>query len=74
MTRSVYRPVMCLDCANGVGALAMCELVKYLHAVDVKFVIYNDGSHGTLNHLVLACINLVFSSVDIIDVGSSTFI
>jgi len=30
----------------------MSELVKYLHDVDIKFDLYNDGSHGKLNHLV----------------------
>jgi len=52
VSRTVYRPVVCLDCANGVGAVAVSELVKYLHAVDVKFDVYNDGSHGKLNHMV----------------------
>jgi len=43
---------VCLDCANGVGAVAVSQLVKYLHSVDIKFDIYNDGSQGKLNHMV----------------------
>jgi len=52
VTRSIYSPVVCLDCANGVGAVAMYELIKCLQAVDIKFDIYNDGSQGKLNHMV----------------------
>jgi len=47
---------MCLDCANGVGACAMSELVKYLHAVAIKFDICNNGLHGKLNHRVNVCV------------------
>ena len=43
---------MCLDCANGVGAVAMSKLVKYLTAVDIKFDVYNDGLQGKLNDTV----------------------
>ena len=46
---------MCLDCANGVGAIAMSDLVKYLHAVDMKFDICNNGLNGKLNHMVSVC-------------------
>ena len=51
-SRSVYNPVVCLDCANGVGAVVMSQLIKHLHTVDIKFDIYNDGSQGKLNHMV----------------------
>ena len=52
MNRSVYKPLVCLDCANGVGAIAVSKLVTYLRAVDIKFDIYNDGSQGKLNLMV----------------------
>jgi len=48
----VYKPVLCIDCANGVGAITLSKLVKYLQAIDIKFDICNDGSLGKLNHMV----------------------
>ena len=56
--RSLYKPTVCLDCANGVGAIAMLELVKYLQDADIKFELFNDGSHGKLNHMV--CVYVIY--------------
>ena len=54
-----------MDCANGVGAIALTQLINCLHtdadAADdadvITLDICNDGSHGELNHLVITYIH-----------------
>ena len=73
MSRSLYQPAVCLDCANGVGAVAMSELIEYLHAVDIKFDIYNGGSQGKLNHMVTIYVNPLTAMKKIVPMSKSNF-
>ena len=52
-----YRPEVCLDGANGIGALQAKKLQPYLGDL-LELKIYNDGSSGKLNFQVFNCLYL----------------
>jgi len=51
----------------------MSELIKYLHAVDIKFDIYNGGSQGKLNHMVTIYVNPLTAMKKIVPMSKSNF-
>ena len=50
---SAYKPVLWVDGANGVGALKMTEMMKYIKGSELVVNTHNDGSTGKLNHMVI---------------------
>lgn len=50
-TCNVYNPAMVVDGANGVGAIKMAEMMKYITSTGLSVTVYNDGSTGQLNYM-----------------------
>jgi phosphoacetylglucosamine mutase len=51
LTKGSYKPNLTVDCANGVGAIAIQEFAKNIGS-SLQLKLVNDGTTGILNHNV----------------------
>lgn len=50
--QGAYKPIITVDCANGIGAVEIREIGNKI-SNDLKLTLVNDGKPGILNHNVI---------------------